>query len=365
MNKYILKYRNNEIQYPSWLATMNISAPSEVTDKLSKFIKKSELEYIDIDHINYYESICNHFKKEFNASINPNGIINIPTTMYGVNKIIKFVTEGYHKNSIAVFSPIFPEYKLNKRVSFCESKLIPNLEKNRYEIDWDNLKKIICKNKISAILLCNPHNPTGKVFSLDELTKIIQIAKKYNIWVISDEVFSDFSSLKFYPLISTFDYKKIVSLYSPSKTYNITGIRSSYLISYNKQLNEFMRDEISNDGLESPNIISVVSTILGYKYGSKWKGEVKTIIDENVNLIKNMFPDSISPEGGIYFWVNALSNIADMKSDLKRNGIKVSLGKKYGKEYTNNFRMNTVDSTRNIEYIMKHIKEIDDVIDTF
>ena len=81
MNKYILKYRNNEIQYPSWLATMNISAPIEVTDKLSKFIKKSELEYIDIDHISYYESICNHFKKEFNASINPNGIINIPTTM--------------------------------------------------------------------------------------------------------------------------------------------------------------------------------------------------------------------------------------------------------------------------------------------
>lgn len=128
MNKYILKYRNNEIQYPSWLATMNIPAPSEVTNKLSEFIRKSELEYVDINYLGYYESIYSHFEQEFSVKINTNGITNIPTTMYGVGKIIKFVTEDFCKNSIVVFSSTFPEYKLNKQVTLCESKLIPNLK---------------------------------------------------------------------------------------------------------------------------------------------------------------------------------------------------------------------------------------------
>lgn len=82
MSKYILKYRNNEIQYPSWLATMNIPAPSEVTNKLSEFIRKSELEYVDINYLGYYESIYSHFEQEFSVKINTNGITNIPTTMY-------------------------------------------------------------------------------------------------------------------------------------------------------------------------------------------------------------------------------------------------------------------------------------------
>lgn len=357
MSKYILKYRNNEIQYPSWLATMNIPAPSEVTNKLSEFIRKSELEYVDINYLGYYESIYSHFEQEFNVKINTNGITNIPTTMYGVNKIIKFVTEDFCKNSIVVFSPTFPEYKLNKQVTLCESKLIPNLKENKFEVDWDNFERIICKNRASAILLCNPHNPTGKIFSLEELTKIIQIAQKYNIWVISDEVFSDFSSSKFYPLISTFDYKKIVSLYSPSKTYNITGIRSSYLISYNNRLQKFIKEEISKDGLESPNIVSLVSTILGYKYGNDWKNKVKNIIEKNKEIIKGEFPSSISPEGGICFWVNTLSNVANIKFTLREKGIKVSLGTKYGEEYINSFRMNTVDTAENILYVSKHIKQ--------
>lgn len=205
--------------------------------------------------------------------------------------------------------------------------------------------------------MCNPHNPTGKIFSLEELTKIIQIVQKYNIWVISDEVFSDFSSSKFYPLISTFDYKKIVSLYSSSKTYNITGIRSSYLISYNSQLQKFIKEEISKDGLESPNIVSLVSTILGYKYGNDWKNKVKNIIEKNKKLIKSEFPDSVFSEGGICFWINTLSNVTHIKSALRNNGIKISLGTKYGEEYTNNFRMNTVDTTENVLYVSKHIKQ--------
>lgn len=273
--------------FPFSLGDTDFMCPPKVIEKIKTRIQTSIFGYTYVDK-NFYNKIILWNKKRFNLNITEEEILLSYGTIPALYSIIRALTkEG---DSIIVNTPVYGPFQEaiidNKRI-IIKNKL--EYINHTYKIDFKNFEKQIIDNQVKAYILCNPHNPGGLIWSVEEINTIVEICKKHNVIIISDEVHRDliFENTIFTSLYSMIHkYKNIIVATSPNKAFNLGGLKTSYLIIYDKELREKVKSDFKIVRTTSPNNFGTIALEAAYD-SEEWLNELNSYIENNFNFLKN------------------------------------------------------------------------------
>lgn len=345
------KIFNTDDVLPMWVADTDFKAPDFIVDAIKKRLEHGIFGYTFCSD-SYYQSVVDWMKKRHNWSILKEWIQHSPGVVPSLNLAVLSLTDP--GDEIVVQSPVyFPFYSAVKDHN---RKLIVNplvLQSGRYYMDLANLEKEVTSNT-KLFFLCSPHNPTGNVWRKEELEQLANFCLERNIILISDEIHSDiiYPGYKHIPTATlSNDISNItLTLSSPSKTFNIAGFSSSYVISSNKTILKKISKAIDNLHIGNGNLFGHITTEAAYNHGEEWLNSLINYLSSNVHLarsyIRNHLPDIelIEPESTFLLWLDFRKlrlEHNELKSLLIEKGkIGLSDGGIFGKEGYGFQRMN-------------------------
>jgi len=238
----------------------------------------------------YYNSVINWLKEKHNYEIKKewlrftNGVV---TAIYCFVNIFTKVDDA-----ILILTPVY--YPFHNAVKDNNRKLITCDLKNTdgyFTIDYDEVEKKIVENKVKLFIQCSPHNPAGRVWKEEELARILEICKKHNVLVISDEIHQDITmkGYKHIPsaIVANGKYAdNLITVSAASKTFNLAGLIHSNIIISNAELRKKYDEEIKKINQTEISILGMLATQVAYEKGSEWLENVKEIIEDNFNYLK-------------------------------------------------------------------------------
>ena len=296
---------------PFTISDMDLESPEEIAEALVKRINHKIFGYSRWNHDDFKNSIENWYKKRFSCEINKDWIVYSPSVIYAVSKFVEMKSEK--GDGVLINTPGYDGFF--KMILGNERRIISSPLKNingKYEIDFEDFEKKCREAKI--FLLCSPHNPVGKVWTEKELAKIIEICKKNNVFIISDEIHMDIVyNKKHIPIVSLGkDYlENIVLCTSASKTFNIPAFTGSYLfIPSEKNREDFLKILKERDALSSPSILAVIATMTAYNECEYWVDELIKYTENNIKFVKEYLEKNIPelfceiPDGSYFAWID-------------------------------------------------------------
>lgn len=334
---------------PFWVADSDYMTAKPIMEALTSRIKNGAFGYTYVDQ-EYLEIVKDWVGRRYQYQIEKDWIVTTPGVVTALFFAVGALTTPEAK--IIVQSPVYnPFYSVitnnNRRIR--ENKLIPT--GNTYEMDFINLE-VLLKEGVEMMILCNPHNPVGRVWKEEEILKVVQLCKQYNCLLVSDEIHCDLV-FKEYPFTSIgkyFDYyDNMVICTAPSKTFNIAGLMTSNVIIKNVALREKLKRELSIRSLGEPNLLGLEACKAAYTQCDDWLEAQVEHIKKNASLVYRYFKKVIPEakiaklEGTYLMWIDMrfmhLSSEILVKK-LIDYGIYVNSGVMYGADYDGFIRFN-------------------------
>ena len=351
---------------PLWVADMDFQTPPFLTNALQQRISHPFYGYTKPNK-NFYDSIVFWMKAQHNWQINSQDILHCTSVVASLSACVEALTKK--GDEVIVQPPIYPPFfsvvTNNKR------KLITNtlkFEDGMYQIDFKDLESKITK-KTKLLLLCSPHNPTGRVWSKKELSKLAKICHKHNIAIVSDEIHADLCLHEKHIPIASLSKKianQTITLNSPGKSFNLAGITDSYVICSNEIYKEKIKKVLQKRVLYETNIF--VNTIYENAYtqeGILWLEELKHYLLQNQKIVFEHFESSmIKPlfAQSTYLMLLDFAQINLTHKQIKEkliNEAKVALndGIAFGKSGHKLFRLNIALPKQELEIALKKISD--------
>ena len=295
---------------PMWIADMHFATVPTLVSEISERLKHPLFGYFMVKD-EFYNSIISWQEKR-------NGVKGLTKENIGYeNGVLGGVITALNVlcskgEKVLIHSPTYVGFTMcmeNNGYKLIHTELKKD-EKGLYRMDFEDMEKKIKEHKIHTAVFCNPHNPCGRVWEKEEITKMFELYEKYNVKVVSDEIWSDIilNNHKHIPTQSVNGYARnnTIALYSTSKTFNISGLIGSYHIIYNKYLKDRVEKEGSLSHYNDINVLYMYALIGAYKpEGHEWLDELKQVLSENMNyatqFIKEHFKGvTFSPSEGTY-----------------------------------------------------------------
>ena len=273
---------------PMWVADMNFPVVPTIQEAMIERAKHPTFGYF-MPRQEYTQAIIDWQKNHNNADVKPENIGYENGVLGGVATALSVLcSKG---DNVLVHAPTYVGFTgtlTNNGYHIVHSQLVPD-ENGVWRMDFEDMEKKIVENKIHAAIFCSPHNPTGRVWEKWEVEKAMELYKKHDVFVISDEIWSDIilTGYKHVPTQSVSEDAKMrtVALYAPSKTFNLAGLVGSYHVIYNKWLKDRCDKESSLGHYNSMNVMSMHALIGAYKpEGYGWVEELCQVITGNVDF---------------------------------------------------------------------------------
>ena len=358
---------------PMWVADMDFLTAPCVMEALKDRLEQGIFGYTTRPS-SYNESIVNWLDNRFSWKINQEWLMFSPAVITSISLLIQNLTQKNDKIMIQepVYSPFHNIVESNER-NLVISPLV-KLDDGSYVMDYEDIEAKI--KDVKVFILCNPHNPVGRVWTREELTRLGEICLKHNVLVISDEIHSDIilKNHKHTPFasISKEFRENTITCMAPTKTFNLAGLQSSFLVISNPYYYEVMDKAFSILDIKRNNAFSLVATEAAYNYGEDWLYELIKYIEDNVDFaidyIKNHIPQLKvkKPEGTYLLWVD-FSNLNVDKEDLKnalinKGRIALSDGSSFGIGGDGYYRINlacprsmVLEGLKRIEFAIKSL----------
>lgn len=358
---------------PMWVADMDFLTAPCVMEALKDRLEQGIFGYTTRPS-SYNESIVNWLDNRFSWKINQEWLMFSPAVITSISLLIQNLTQKNDKIMIQepVYSPFHSIVESNER-NLVISPLV-KLDDGSYVMDYEDIEAKI--KDVKVFILCNPHNPVGRVWTREELTRLGEICLKHNVLVISDEIHSDIilKNHKHTPFasISKEFRENTITCMAPTKTFNLAGLQSSFLVISNPYYYEVMDKAFSILDIKRNNAFSLVATEAAYNYGEDWLYELIKYIEDNVDFaidyIKNHMPQLKvkKPEGTYLLWVD-FSNLNVDKKDLKnalinKGRIALSDGSSFGIGGAGYYRINlacprsmVLEGLKRIEFAIKSL----------
>ena len=310
---------------PMWVADMNFATVPTVCEAMRERLAHPTFGYFD-PRDEYFDSII-----QWQAD--RNGVKGLAPEHIGyengvlgglISAIGTFCSRG---DNVLVHGPIYMGFDMSLKNSGYHvvlSQLIRD-ENGIWRMDLEDMERKIVENNIHATVFCSPHNPTGRVWEREEIEKAMELFRKHDVSVVSDEIWSDIilGSNKHIPTQSVSEdaRERTVALYAPSKTFNLAGLIGAYHIIYNKRIRDRVNKESSLSHYNSMNLLSMYALIGAYKpEGREWVDELSQTLTENVDyactyIEKNFKGISCARPQGTYML------FLDCEEWLKQNGM--------------------------------------------
>lgn len=275
---------------PFSVADMEFKNPPEIIDGLKKYLDSSILGYTQATD-EYYKSVCNWMEKRHNWKIKKEWIVEFSGVVPALYTIVRALTK--EEDGVLIMTPVYyPFYKAieDNRRKVVKSQLM--LCEDHYEIDFEDLEEKTKLESTKLMILCNPHNPVGRVWSEDELIKIGKICIDNNVLIISDEIHFDlimpgFKHTVFASISEEFANNSVICT-APSKTFNLAGLQTSNIIVSNKRIKDKIASEkrtaSGNSGL---NIFGYKACEIAYNECEEWLDELIRVLDRNKKIVEN------------------------------------------------------------------------------
>lgn len=365
----------NKDVIPLWVADMDIPAPKVVRRALHKRVNHPIYGY-SMHNECFYKSIQNWVKDHYSWDIEKEWISCTPGIVPAINIAVMTLTEK--NDEVIIQTPVYPPF-FNAVIDHGRELVVnPLKNKNgRYSMDFDDLKaKITPKTKL--LILCNPHNPVGRVFTKEELVKLGSICKKNNIIIISDEIHADivYEPNKHIPIASiSKEFSDItVTCMAPSKTFNIAGFATSEIIIENEAIREKFRYIPQSLHICGGNILGDAALIASYTHGKPWLKRTKKFLKENIDLVIGYIRENIPsihvevPESTFLLWLDCREWGMNQKElvDFFVNEAYLGMndGTTFGVCGEGFMRMNIGTCRRTLKKALKQLKEaVDQTID--
>lgn len=307
--------KENDVM-PLWVADMDFATLPEITDALEERVRHKIFGYT-YPKQEYQKTIINWMKTRHNYDMKPEWLVYTPGVVFAISMALRAVTkEG---DAVLIQNPVY--YPFTNIILENDRKLINNSlhyevkdRRGVYTIDFDKFEDLIIKNSVKAFIFCSPHNPVGRVWTRDELTRIGEICLKHNVIIIADEIHEDFvyGEQKHIPIASI--NKEIeditITCTSPSKTFNLAGLQLSNIIIANSKIRKLFKKEIDKTGFDEPNIFGITACQAAYTYGERWLEELKIYLLDNIAFVKEFIDEKMPkviltiPEGTYLVWLD-------------------------------------------------------------
>lgn len=329
---------------PMWVADMDFPTSPEIIEALQKRVNHGIFGYVRVPD-EYYLSTINWFERRHNFSFQRDWMIYTSGVVPAISAIIKALTKS--GDGVLVQTPVYNCFFSSIKNNGCNVIANPlKYENNTYTIDFDDLEKKASSDNTKLMLLCNPHNPTGRVWTKEEIMEIGKICFRNNVLVISDEIHCElvFSPYKYTPFASIGDeyMSKSITCISPSKAFNLGGLQISNIIAKDEDLRAKIDRAININEVCDVNPFGIDATIAAYNHGEEWLRQLIEYIEGNYNYMLGFFaeflPDMpvVKLEGTYLVWVDCRSlnmSSQDMKTQLTNKvGLYLNDGTMYGDE---------------------------------
>lgn len=324
---------------PMWVADMNFPTVPTVVEAMMERVQHPAYGYFDPSE-EYYASIIRWQEKR-------NGVTGLKPEHIGYeNGVLGGVISALNVmcskgDNVLLHSPTYIGFTMsleNNGYHIVHSPLVKD-ENGVWRMDFEDMEKKIVKNRIHAAVFCSPHNPCGRVWERWEIEKAMELYKKYDVFVISDEIWSDLilEGHKHIPTQSVSEdaRNRTVAMYAPSKTFNLAGLVGSYHIIYNTWLRERVLKESSLSHYNAMNVLSMHALVGAYKpEGYEWLDELRQVLTGNVEFACRYIQDhfegiEVSKPEGTYMlfldctkWCEQHGKTID---ELQRAGVEVGV----------------------------------------
>lgn len=329
---------------PLWVADMDFRTCPSVTRALEKSAQHGIFGYSECKEA-YWNALQNWYSKYFGWNVKSEWLVKTPGVVFAICAAIRALTkEG---DSVLIQEPVY--YPFSESILVNNRKLVNNplvYSEGKYSIDFEDFEAKVIQNKVKLFLLCSPHNPVGRVWTEEELTRLGNICVKHDVLVVSDEIHSDlvypgyrhhvFASLKPEYLART------ITCTAPSKTFNLAGLQISNIFISNSEIREKFQQELVKAGYSQLNASGLIACQAAYESGRQWLEELKRYLTGNLEFIRSFLQERlpeiklVEPQGTYLLWLDFrnLGLSADRLEDLIVNRAKLWLdrGRLFGEE---------------------------------
>lgn len=308
---YLDRVFGNKEVLPLWVADMDFEIPQPVVDAVVKRAQHGIYGYTE-KPASFYASMTNWMDKRHGWSIKREWIAVCPGVVPALCFSILSFTEPGDKVLLQspVYHPFFSSIEENGRV-VVNNRL--KQENGRYEMDFEDLEAKLGSG-VKIMLLCNPHNPVGRVWSREELQKVGELCARYDVMIISDEIHCDlvYSGFTHIPAASVSEElaQRTVTCIAPSKTFNIAGLSTSAVVIPNNAIRNKFKGTMKRLGIEMSNLFGITALEAAYAQGEEWLDQVLAYLEDNLDFLVDYISSSIpqikvsKPQGTYLAWLD-------------------------------------------------------------
>ena len=297
---------------PLSVADMEIKTAPEIVEGLKNFLDNAILGYTG-QYPDFINAVKNWCEKQYGYTFEKSWLINTPGVVNAFYGAVNAFTEK--GDGVIIFKPVY--YPFSMAINENERELIncPLIEKNGfYTIDFEKFDELSKNPKVKLLIFCNPHNPVGRVWTKEELTKVAEICLKNNVIIVSDEIHCDLimPGHKFTSMMTIKNgiEDKLITCFAPSKTFNLAGLATSNIIVPNEELRKKYFATLSVMKNTQVNILGYKACEIAYNKCENWLKELIQVLDKNQKLVKNFFEEKFPKikapliEGTYLMWLD-------------------------------------------------------------
>lgn len=329
---------------PMWVADMDFQTAPAIIEALQRRVSHGIFGYTHVPDA-YYQAVISWFKRRHGLTIGKDWIIYTSGVVPALSAIIKALSSP--GDQVLIQTPVYNCFFSSIRNNGCEIVTSPLIRKDHtYYMDFDDLEKKVSNEKLKLMILCNPHNPAGRVWTREELTRLGEICLRHQVTVIADEIHCElvYPPKTYIPFASISDEfcRRSISCLSPSKAFNIAGLQIANIVSADEDLRKRIDRAININEVCDVNPFGVEATIAAYNEGEEWLNQLLEYLKGNYDSMcqycAKYLPDYplTRLEGTYLVWMDCTNThltSAELDQRLKTDaGLWLNPGDMYGKE---------------------------------
>ena len=323
---------------PLWVADMDFPVSEEITKSLHAAVEHGIYGYTQPKDA-YYNAVMNWMERNHNWKTEREWIVKTPGVVFALGAAVKAFTDPgdailiqnpvYYPftniirdndrrvvDNTLVYYPVTERTVVSATTDDASEQQIHNVGtvSPAYQIDFEDFERKIEQEHVKLFILCNPHNPVGRVWTVEELQKLGEICLRHHVIVVSDEIHNDFVYPGYeHTVFATVDPRFAeftVTCTAPSKTFNLAGLQISNIFIPNEKLRKAFQTEIDKTGYDEPNALGIVACEAAYRAGEDWLDQLRAYLLKNLNFLRNFLQEKIpqihlvEPEGTYLVWLD-------------------------------------------------------------
>lgn len=356
---------------PLWIADMDFAVSPDISKALVNRFGNHPIYGYTLPYDDYWQSIIDWQKRRNGFDICREEMTFMPGGMPALGMVLNFYTQPGDR--VVLQEPVYYDFKDviegNRRLAV-RNNLVPTGD-HFYRMDLDDLERVFIEQKPKLMVVCNPQNPIGIVWKKEELQQVAALAKRYGVILFSDEVFGDITLFrhKHTPLATVSDDAADVTITcgSPGKTFNIPGVKSTWLVIKNPELRREFYRWVEVNELCNANITALLATEVAYRHGEPWLEQCRSYIEQNVLFVEQFCRQhipaiyAIRPQASFLMWLDCRRLGLDHAQLLRffADDAKLALnnGEIYGVPGYCHMRLNVGTPRRRLEQAMAQLRD--------